>query len=176
MSARSDSRGYITQFVAGDEAQLNSSLTPIDLTLIPQTRHKHALTTRSTFIHASNHLIPDKSGKCVSLVIDLIESVLPKHIEYGRTDHKSADSHPESVCESGESKSDDENGEKRRDENDKRFGSEQVEIENCKVIEKCHWSGSQIHEPVGDDGKEKRNENSLATNFREVTDKRNANQ
>jgi hypothetical protein len=176
MSARSDSRRYITQFVAGDEAQLNGSLTPINLTLIRQTRHKHALTTRSTFIHASNHLIPDKGGKCVSLVIDLIESVLPKHIEYGRTDHKSADSHPESVCESGESKSDDENGKKRRDEDDKRFGSEQVEIENCKVIEKCHWSGSQIHEPVGDDGKEKRNENSLATNFREVTDKRNANQ
>lgn len=154
--------------VAGDVAQLDGRLIPVNQTLIRQTRHKHALTIRSAVVHTSHHLIPDKRGKCVSLVINLIESVLPKHIEYGWIDEKSADSHPEPVCEGGESKGDDENGKQCRDEDDERFSSEQVEIENCKVIEERHWSSSQIDEPVRDDGKKKGNKNSLATDFRRL--------
>ena len=101
---------YITQMVAGDVTQLNCSLTSINHAFIRQTRHKHALTIRTALVHTPNHLISHQRGKRVSLIIKLIESVFPKHVEDSRTDEEPTDRHPESICERREGKSDNENG------------------------------------------------------------------
>jgi len=94
MLARSELGTYITQIIAGDVSQLRSRLVPVNHALVHQTRHEHALTICSARIHTSNHLISDERRERVSLVIELIERVLPKHVEDGGTDEKSTDSHP----------------------------------------------------------------------------------
>ncbi len=112
---------YIAQRILSNKSQFLRSFSTINLTLSHQTRNIHAFTTRSTLIHAPNHLISNESRKDVSLVIELIESVFPKHVEYGWTYKESADSHPKTICKSRECKSDNENWKDGGDEDDKGF-------------------------------------------------------
>lgn len=58
-----------------------------------------------------------------------MKHISPKHIQDLRTDEESAHAHPQPVGESGEGESDDEDGEEGGDENDERFGGEQIEEE-----------------------------------------------
>lgn len=94
---------YIAQTICGNEAQGLNSLCSTNHALIRQISDIHTLAALSTLIYATNHLISNKCGERVALIIELIKCVLPKYIEYVWTYEKSANDHPKAIGECGDS-------------------------------------------------------------------------
>jgi len=85
----------------------------------------------------------------ICLVINIMEDISPENIQQLRADHKAVHRHPQSVSEGCKGKRDDEIGEDRRDQDDKRFGGDEVEKEPHNPGEECLGCWLEVPKPVG---------------------------
>lgn len=121
--------------------------------LIFQRTGIHTMASRIAVVCPFGELVDHHPLEDVGLVVDVMENVLPEHVEDGWRNEEASNTHPETVCKRRESQSNDEVGEEGGHQDDKRFGGEKVKEEPHDECEECVCSTSEVNKPVCDNGK-----------------------
>ncbi len=108
--------------------------------------------------------------KDIGLIVDVVEDVFPEHIQSAHGDEEAVYAHPETVGESGDCEGDYEDRENGTDEDDERFGGDEVEEEPEDPDPEGVRCVVEVGEPVFNDGEEDGNEEEVGETDEEVCD------
>lgn len=129
------------------------------------------MTIGGASVVSAGKLVDHHALKNVALVVDVMEHVAPEGIEVGGTDHEAHSTHPKTVGESSGGESNNEDGNKAGDEDNKRLGSDQVKEEPHNPSPEAASGVAEVAEPVDDNAEEERDDEQIRQTSHEVTNK-----
>lgn len=106
---------------------------------------------RGAVIYAVTELVDHHALEDVGLVIDVVEDVSPEVVENSHGNQETVNAHPETVGKGGDSKSDNEDVENGRDENNQGLGSDEVQEKPSNPLEEAGSARTEVGQPIFDD-------------------------